>query len=195
KRSGRGERRSTVTGACRPRFRVHSLGRSGRPGNGSNLRFARKRRRRPFPFPNGRPLSAAFSPRRLERVGRAQCYPTRSRSRGLVSARINQGGGRATLSYCDWRGTGPKFFSNHSRRSSPVVQESKEGGGFPATTLPRQPGREALGKPQKRRLVQIKRPAPRVSPRPGERTGGRFLRRRRGAYRRSRLSLRSGGNG
>src|SRR5262249_28674422 len=112
-----------------------------------------------------------------------------------VLIKIGFGGGRATLSYCDWRGTGPKFFSNHSRRSSPVVQESQEGRGFPATTLPRQPGREALGKPQKRRLVQIKRPAPRVSPRPGERTGGRFLRRRRGAYRRSRLSLRSGGNG
>src|SRR5262249_358306 len=90
KRSGRGERRSTVTGACRPRFRVHSLGRSGGPGNGSSLPFAGKRRGRPFPFPNGRPLSAAFSPRRLECVGNEQRYPTRSRSRELVSARINQ---------------------------------------------------------------------------------------------------------
>ena len=91
-----------------------------------------------------------------------------------VLIKIGFGGGRATLSYCDWRGTGPKFFSNHSRRSSPVVQESQEGRGFPATTLPRQPGREALGKPQKRRLVQIKRPAPRVKP-PPRRAHGRAV--------------------
>src|SRR5262249_17112471 len=31
-----------------------------------------------------------------------------------VLIKIGFGGGRATLSYCDWSGTGSKFFSNHS---------------------------------------------------------------------------------
>src|SRR5262245_65068716 len=72
-----------------------------------------------------------------------------------VLIKIGFGGGRATLSYCDWRGTGPKFFSNHSRRSSPVVQERQEGRGFPATTLHSQHAREAPGKQQQQRLLEI----------------------------------------
>src|SRR5215467_9890635 len=79
-----------------------------------------------------------------------------------VLIKIGFGGGRATLSYCDWRGTGPKFFSNHSRRSGRVVQESQEGRGFSLhhASPPARPGstREAA----ETAAGAIKRPAPRV---------------------------------
>src|SRR5262245_50591086 len=128
KRSGRGGRRSIVTGACQPRFRVNSLGRSGRPGNGSNPRFESKRRP-PSPFPDGgAALRAAFSPRGLECIGneRRPLSSIRSRCRGLVSARINQDGiwpRPRHISYCDRSGTGPKLFSNHS-----IMASAEDGG-------------------------------------------------------------------
>src|SRR5262249_45736822 len=45
-----------------------------------------------------------------------------------VLIKIGFGGGRATLSYCDWSGTGSKFFSNHSLGQAAPFKKAKNGG-------------------------------------------------------------------
>src|SRR5262249_46455782 len=98
KRSGRGGRISIVTGACQPRFRVNSLGRSGRPGNGSNLHFALTTAAGgPSPWANGRATSrAAFRCAGLNAAATSgdDRHPTRARP---VLIKIGFGPGAATL--------------------------------------------------------------------------------------------------
>jgi hypothetical protein len=157
KRSGEASGGLRVTDACQPRFRVNSLGRSGRPGNGSNLRFGLgdtgtpSARQRPDGF------AASVLPASLHAFAwcvMTSVIPRACRRCGRVAAGVNQDRiwpRQRHISYCDRSGTGPKFFSNHRPRSGRAISESQALLGFSATVLPRLPTQgttgEAVAKP------------------------------------------------